>query len=106
MFREICVSFVYTDFYLSVTLDALEDVRGDFNLQSTEDLSCDHFKTLKSNGGIRGGDFVCAGKKETAESKTGGLGTPGSGNKKSAAATFGVSMIVAAFAGVAALVAL
>ncbi|KAI5857196.1 hypothetical protein BZA05DRAFT_387547 [Tricharina praecox] len=92
----------------NVTLPSLDDVRGGFNLQSTEDVSCDEFNDLKSSGVIKGDDFTCAGKKETAESKTGGLGTAGSGStdNESAAATFGASMLVAFVAGVAAMVAL
>lgn len=95
-------------FSFSVTLPSLDDVRGGFNLQSTEDVSCDEFNDLKSSGVIKGDDFTCAGKKETAESKTGGLGTAGSGStdNESAAATFGASMLVAFVAGVAAMVAL
>lgn len=95
--------------FTNVTMDSLDDVRGGFNLQSTEDVSCSEFTDLKSSGVIKGDDFTCAGKKETAESKTSGLGTAGNGggdDKKSSAATFGVSVFVATLVGVAAMVAL
>lgn len=95
--------------FTNVTLDSLDDVRGGFNLQSTEDISCSEFTDLKSSGVIKGDDFTCAGKKETAESKTSGLGTAGNGggdDDKSSATTFGVSVFVATFAGVAAMIAL
>jgi hypothetical protein len=63
----------------SVELPSLEDVRGGFNLQSTEEISCTKFDSLKSSGGIKGDDYTCEGNRDTAESKTDGLGTKGNG---------------------------
>lgn len=95
--------------FTKVELPSLDDVRGGFNLQSTQDIDCEPFKTLKANDAIKGDGFVCAGKKETAESKTGGLGTTGSGSgkKDSSASSVGFSsVILVAVAGVAAFMAL
>ncbi|KAF8545123.1 hypothetical protein BDD12DRAFT_872047 [Trichophaea hybrida] len=97
-------SGVFTD----VELPKLDDVRGGFNLQSTQDINCDTFNSLKGSV-IKGNDFTCAGKKDTAQSKTGGLGTTGSGsssNNKSSAGRVGVGMGAAALAGAVALLAL
>jgi hypothetical protein len=96
----------------SVELPSLDDVRGGFNLQSTDDVSCTEFDSLKSSGGIKGDDYTCAGGKSTAESKTSGLGTTGSGSSsnstdtKSGAVSFGVNLGLAGLAGAVALVAL
>jgi len=99
----------FSGVFTEVDLPALDDVRGGFNLQSTEDVNCDTFNSLQSSGVIKGNDFVCAGKKETAESKTNGLGTSGSGNSsstKSSAVRCGVGMSAAALAGAVALLSL
>ncbi|KAF8242234.1 hypothetical protein K440DRAFT_639368 [Wilcoxina mikolae CBS 423.85] len=98
----------FSGVFTEVDLPKLDDVRGGFNLQSTEDVNCASFNSLKGNV-VKGDDFVCAGKKETAESKTGGLGTTGSGsssNSKSSAGRVGVGMGAAALAGALALLAL
>jgi hypothetical protein len=93
--------------FTSVDLPSLDDVRGGFNLQSTQDVSCTEFQNLKNSGVIKGDDFTCKGQQETAESKTSGLGTgggSGSGNgTKSDSTTFGVNMALAGMAGVVAL---
>jgi hypothetical protein len=72
----------------------LDDVRGGFNLQSTNDVtdSCNTFSTAHDNQIIKGNDFTCKGKQTVAESKDGGASTTGgsgdnstSGNGKSGA---------------------
>jgi hypothetical protein len=99
--------------FTSVDLPSLEDVRGGFNLQSTKDLSCKPFDEYHTNGVIKGNDYTCEGKQKTAESKTSGLGTNGSGGGSSsgnsgsdAAGRAAVSVVLAAFAGAAALMVL
>ena len=85
----------------SVELPKLDDVRGGFNLQSTANVSCTAFNSLKG-GVVKGDDFTCEGDKERAESKTSGLGTTGGkdgkNNKESAASTIGASMLVTVLA--------
>ena len=98
---------------IRVDLPSLEDVRGGFNLQSTKDLDCKEFDGYHTNGVIKGNDYTCEGKQKTAESKTSGLGTNGSGggsdsggDNNNAAGRAAVSMVLVAFAGAAALMVL
>ncbi|KAF2766407.1 hypothetical protein EJ03DRAFT_330139 [Teratosphaeria nubilosa] len=68
------------DFYgnfSTVELPQLSDVKGAFNLQSSEDISdaCNHFKPLSGNNNVIKGTYTCAGK----ESTPGGTGTLSSG---------------------------
>ena len=46
---------------LSVSLPAIADVRGGFNLQTSATFDCSAFQTDSSNGVIKG-TYVCAGK--------------------------------------------
>lgn len=88
-----------------VLLPKLDDVRGGFNLQSTDDVNCGNFTSLKSAGVVKGDDFTCEGKKERAESKTAGLGTDGSGSgdDTSGAVRVGASFATALLAGAVAM---
>jgi len=88
--------------FSTVELPSLDDVRGGFNLQSTNNVSCTSFKELQG-GVVKGDDFTCEGSKERAESKTAGLGT-GSGSsavddEDSAASKVGFSMLAVALVG-------
>jgi len=112
--KKISGAVDFSGAFTSVELPSLEDVRGGFNLQSTKDLSCKVFDGYHTNGVIKGNDYTCEGKQKTAESKTSGLGTNGSGgggsssgnNGSDAAGRAAVSMVLAAFAGAAALMVL
>jgi hypothetical protein len=77
--------------FTEVKLPALEDVRGGFNLQSTQTISCDLFDALKGGGVITGDGYTCEGNKDSAESQTSGVGT-NSNNTGNGAATLGVKM--------------
>ncbi|KAI5813446.1 hypothetical protein BZA77DRAFT_119970 [Pyronema omphalodes] len=93
--------------FKDVNLPKLDDVRGGFNLQSTDDVNCGNFTSLKSAGVVKGDDFTCEGKKERAESKTAGLGTDGSGHgSTSGAVRIGASFATALLAGAVAMFAL
>jgi len=65
--------------FTNVSLPSLDDVRGGFNLQSTNDVSdsCNAFTTAHNNQIIKGNDFTCKGKQSVAETKNGGDGTTG-----------------------------
>lgn len=67
--------------FSTVDLPALNDVRGAFNLQSTEDISvdCDRFQDLAGTNKEIKGKFTCAGKQENP----GGEGTTPSKSKDS-----------------------
>jgi hypothetical protein len=91
--------------FTEVKLPALEDVRGGFNLQSTQTISCDLFDALKGAGVIKGDGYTCEGNKDTAESKTSGLGTNGN-NTGNGAATFEVNLGLVGMAGAVVLLAL
>jgi len=71
--------------FTNVSLPALDDVRGGFNLQSTKDITndCNTFSTLHSNGVIKGNGYTCVGKQSVAKSKDGGASTTGSGSDNS-----------------------
>jgi len=68
--------------FKNVSLPALSDVRGGFNLQSTNDVtdSCDTFSSLHDDGGIKGNGYTCKGKQPVAKSKDGGASTTGDGS--------------------------
>jgi len=92
--------------FTEVSLPELDDVRGGFNLQSTEQIDCKPFEDLRDGGVIKGDGYVCASQKDVAESKTGGLGTgskEGSDDSPSGAGRFGVSIATAIGAGIVAL---
>lgn len=75
----------------SVTLPALQNVAGAFNLQSTGDISsaCNTFKPLSGPNNVIKGAYTCSG----GESHPGGTGTlpggtnSGSGSSSSASAS-------------------
>lgn len=89
----------------SASLPALDDVRGGFNAQTTEEFSCTEFDNFKSNGVIKGDAYKCAGKLDEAKSANGGASTTGKGGKDSGASTrAGVSVLALFAAGAAMLV--
>jgi len=59
--------------FTSVTLPALHDVRGAFNMQSSGDISkdCSTFKAESGSSNVIKGKFTCAG----SQSSPGGAGT-------------------------------
>lgn len=93
--------------FKKVTLPSLDDVRGSFNLQTTEKLDCDAFDKLRDNDVVKG-EYTCADEKDTASSiTTDGLSTEGEGegsNGKDSSATSlhatasGIGMAIVAFA--------
>jgi hypothetical protein len=80
------------DFYgtfTSVTLAALKDNRGAFNLQSTEDISasCTTFKAEQGANSVIKGKYVCAGSQSTPGNiNSSPTGSGSSTTKKAAAA--------------------
>lgn len=79
--------------HCSVTLPALTDVAGGFNMQTSGQFDCSPFQTYKTNQVIKG-TFTCAG----SESKPGTAGTTPSSTststaKKGAAGQLQVSVL-------------
>ena len=78
---------------ISVSLPAIMDIRGAFNLQSSADISssCDTFQPLSGSNNVIKGTYTCSGE----ESHPGGTGTlsPGtnSGNGGSASSSSSAS---------------
>lgn len=76
--------------FSNVQLPALDDVRGAFNLQSTQDIgrACDHFSSIAGENAAIKGTYTCSGK----EASPGGAGTlpdgtnSGSGSNSSSSA--------------------
>lgn len=90
------------DFYgnfSSVELASVTDVRGAFNLQSTQDITsaCNHFQPLSGANNVIKGTYTCKG----GESTPGGTGTlsggtnsgSGSGSSASASASSGANAV-------------
>lgn len=101
-------------FTCRVSLPKLDDVRGGFNLQSTEKLDCTQFDNYKSDGVIKGSKMTCKGEADVAESTNGGASTKGDGSSSgsddddddsSDAGRVVFSVGLAAFAGAVALIA-
>ncbi|EKG21451.1 hypothetical protein MPH_01249 [Macrophomina phaseolina MS6] len=73
--------------FSSVDLEDLDDVRGAFNLQSSEniDSTCSHFKSLSGNSNVIKGKYQCAG----SQANPGGADTTptSSGSGSSASST-------------------
>ncbi|PGH16421.1 hypothetical protein AJ79_01752 [Helicocarpus griseus UAMH5409] len=65
-----------------VELPGLDEVRGEFNLQTTQEFNCD---ALQKEVG-RVGDWVCKGKVANPQTKDGESGGNGKGNKPTGAA--------------------
>ncbi|KAI1418692.1 hypothetical protein F5Y13DRAFT_184331 [Hypoxylon sp. FL1857] len=84
--------------FTDVQLPALKDVKGAFEVVSTEDITnaCNTLNGLK--GGVVQGDFNCHGKDANANDDTSSASSDGSGsgngtsNKKNAASPVGTSM--------------
>jgi hypothetical protein len=83
---------------LSVELPDLKDVRGAFNIQSSEDITsvCNHFMPLSGSSNVIKGAYSCKGGEAspggsgTLPSGTnsgGGSGTSGSSSKSSSASS-------------------
>lgn len=75
--------------FTNATLPGLEDgdVRGSFNMQTTESFDCSkEFDKLQTNDVVKG-EYICADKKDTASSLTvDGVTTEGTGSKKDSSA--------------------
>jgi len=89
------------DFYgnfTNVSLPGLSDVRGAFNMQSSEDITdaCTHFKSLAGTNNVIKGKFVCAGEQAkpsgqgSTPTSTGGSSSTSSGSAKSSGAASGL----------------
>jgi hypothetical protein len=99
--------------FKKATLPKLEDVRGGFNLQSTEEISCDEFDKYKDDGVIKGNDITCKSSASVAESTNGGASTSGDSSSSdngdeddsSAAGRVAINLGLAGFACAAALMA-
>lgn len=82
--------------FTSVSFPSLEDVRGGFNLQTTQQIDCTVFNKLHSNGVIKGDEYVCKGSLGEARSSEGGASTTGgsggsNGTKGAASKQAGIS---------------
>jgi hypothetical protein len=74
----------------SASFPKLDDVRGGFNLQTTQEFDCSAFDKLHSSGVIKGDQYICKAKLSEARSSEGGASTTGGSgsgrnNTKSAA---------------------
>lgn len=87
----------------SVSIPAVTDIRGAFNVQSTSDISseCSKFQNEAGPNDVIKGDFQCAGKQDTPSDATptgssattsgdGGSGSSGSGSSGNFAGPIGV----------------
>lgn len=81
----------------SVSLPDISDIRGAFNLQSSNDISssCDHFEPLSGSNNVIKGTYTCSG----GESHPGGTGTlspgtnTGGGSSSSASASSSANVV-------------
>jgi hypothetical protein len=87
----------HTNISSSVSLPALKDVRGGFNLQSSGDVDCTPFNAQHGSNSVIKGTYVCS--KTTTP---GNAGSTPSGTKKSSGSMTGIP---AYLVGAAALVA-
>lgn len=95
--------------FTNATLPGLADgdVRGSFNMQTTESFDCsEEFEKLQANDVVKG-EYICADKKDTASSLTAdGVSTEGTGSsgpkKDSSAACATTSSVLLVAAGLAA----
>jgi len=78
-------------------LPALEDVRGGFNLQSTEDFDCTEFNTMEEDQVIKGDEYTCLSSLDEALTKDGDKAGSGNGGgkdeDKSGAGQIGISIM-------------
>ncbi|GAB7342070.1 hypothetical protein MBLNU457_g0352t1 [Dothideomycetes sp. NU457] len=77
MLRTIGGALDFNGNFSNVSLPALTDVKGAFNLQSSADISniCSNFRSLSGQNNVIKGTFTCAGE----QSHPGGAGTKPSG---------------------------
>ncbi|KAL1629686.1 cell wall protein Ecm33 [Neofusicoccum ribis] len=77
--------------FSSVDLPDLEDVRGAFNLQSSEDISssCTHFKSLSGGSNVIKGKYQCAGKQANPGGADSTPTSTGSGSSSSSTGAAG-----------------
>lgn len=93
--------------FSKVELPDLSDVRGAFNLQSTENLDdvCNHFQGLAGSNNVIKGEYTCSGE----ESNPGGAGTlpdgTNSGSGSSSSSSAAVPMLIPGATGVLGVVA-
>jgi len=76
----------FVGYFTNVSLPALQDVQGGFNLQSTEQVDCSAFDNDKSDGVIKGDSYTCKGKltnPTTSDGTPGADGGSGSGSGNS-----------------------
>jgi len=84
--------------FKNATLPQLDDVRGGFNLQTTEEFDCTEFDKKHTSGVVKGDEYTCKGKLSEAKSTNGGASTTGgsgsgsgSGQKNAATGRAGIS---------------
>jgi len=90
--------------FKNATLPSLEDVRGGFNFQTTdENFVCDEFDGYHDDQVIKGDDYVCDSALEEALTKDGAEGGNGGSGKKDDKKNAGgrVSMSIVSIVGVA-----
>lgn len=75
-----------------VSLGALENVKGGFNMQSTGNFSCSEFKKLRSDKVIRG-KYQCEGNKDHPTSADGKSGASGTSDSKKPDSSEGASVM-------------
>jgi len=78
-------------------LPALEDVRGGFNLQTTEEFDCEEFNRMDDDQVIKGDTYICDEKLDEAKTKDGAEAGSNGGKadeeKKNAAGQIGISIV-------------
>ncbi|PYH95140.1 hypothetical protein BO71DRAFT_429298 [Aspergillus ellipticus CBS 707.79] len=72
--QEVTGAIDFSGDFDSVSLSALEEVKGGFNMQSTGNFSCSAFKTLRENNVIRG-TYTCKANTTDPTTKDGSSGT-------------------------------
>ncbi|KAF8458831.1 hypothetical protein BGX38DRAFT_1138421 [Terfezia claveryi] len=91
--------------FKNASLPSLEDVRGGFNLQTTEEFDCSDFSAARDDKVIKGDSFVCKSKEANpttadgtpgADGKTDNTGTSG-GNRNGGAGLVGISAFLGIF---------
>ena len=82
----------FTDF-LSVSLPALADVKGAFNMQSSGTLDCSAFDKLSGNNNVIKGKYQCAGSQKNPGGANTTPTSSGSSSSKTNAATAPVYVV-------------
>ncbi|KAL7271574.1 cell wall protein Ecm33 [Rhizina undulata] len=87
-------SIDFSGVFTNGSLPSLDDVRGGFNLQSTQTFDCTEFDTYKSSV-VKGDSFTCAGSLAEAKSADGSSSTAGNGSSKSSSSSSDAGRTVA-----------